>query len=80
MRALLSSRETIIFISCFQGVHAYCQFGTGQIHLQTPHFAAQPMVAGQVVVAGQQIVQPMVVGQHMVGGHAMVAGQQMVAA
>ena len=80
MRALLSSCKNIIFISFFQGMYAYCQLGAGQIHLQTPYFAAQPMVAGQVVVSGQQMVQPMVVGQHMVGGQAMVAGQQMVAA
>lgn len=74
MRALLSSWEKIIFLSCFQGVYAYCQFGTGQIQLQTPYVATQPMAAGQVVftgqpvVAGQQMVQPMVVGQHMVEG------------
>lgn len=78
MRDLLWSYENVIFLSCFQGVYAYSQLGTGQIQLQPlppPYFATQPMVAGQ------QMVQPIrVVGQHMVEGQAMVSGRQMVAA
>ena len=48
---------------------AYCQLGTGQVQLQTPYFAAQPMVVGQHMVAGQ----PVVTGQQMVAAQPLVA-------
>jgi len=91
MHALISSRQKVLFMSCFQAVFAYCQLGDGQIQMQPlqpnyisaqPIVAAQPMVTGSGMTAGQQMVgaQPMIACQPLIAGQPVVAGQQMVSA